>query len=384
MQITVVVINYNYGRFLRAAIQSVLDQTWKACQIVVVDDGSTDDSLDLLKIFSTQVQIIPQANKGHVRAFEVGFKSATGQGVLFLDADDFLYAGALQAVADVWNSDDISKVQFRLDTVDKDGSNQDMTFPHFPDGLTPESLKQQALALGTYPWTVSSGNVYASEYLRKVLPIDISRFPRSPDGYVNKLAPLYGRVISLRQVLGAYRVHGANVWAQGHGGLNAGLINRTVALDLSLDEEFRLRAHRLGIDLRRKALETPQHLEYRLLGLILQPAGRPVIGDSRLRLAAAALRSLRRNEALNTRTRLIWSVWFVSFALMPAALAARAYQALRSQTGRAPVAKSLLRFSRRARAVTRADNPGLRGKGLKRLLSIVPQRSSDTRGDLRR
>ena len=347
MRIGVVIVNHNYGSYVGKAVQSVLDQTRRADQIVVVDDGSTDQSLEVIEPFVGQVRLVEQENGGHVAAFQAGFAAIDADVVIFLDADDFLYSSCLELVAASWRRDQTSKVQYRLDTVNRDGEDQGMTFPFFPRGMSAKTVREQAFRHGIYPWTVSSGNAYARSYLEKVLPIDARRFPRSPDGYVNKLAPLYGDVVSLNQALGAYRVHGANSWAQGHGTLNAKTINQTVRLDLALDDEFRRRAKALGAPIRlREDLETPQHLEYRLLGLKLDPEGRAVRSDHVMGLLAKALRGLAVQETLGVRGRIAWGVWFAVLAALPRRSAEKAYIALRSQTGRAGVAKSLIRFTR--------------------------------------
>ena len=350
MRLSVVIVNYNYERFVGEAVQSVLSQTRKADEIVVVDDGSTDDSRDTVKAFGDRLRLIEQANMGHVRAFQTGFAATNADAIIFLDADDFLYQTCFASIEAAWTSDTIAKIQYRLDTIDERGVDQGMTFPFFPEGLSAGAVREQAFRHGIYPWTVCSGNAYARAYLQKVLPIDAARFPRSPDGYVNKLAPLYGEVISLNEALGAYRVHGANTWAQGLGGLNAKTINQTVQLDLALDEEFRRRARELGAPVRaRTDLQTPQHLEYRLLGLKLDPSGHPVRGDRPLGLLAKALRGLALQESLGVRGRLAWAAWFAVLAALPRRSAEKAYLAMRSQTRRTRLAKSLIRFSRGAR-----------------------------------
>ena len=347
MRIGVVIVNHNYGSYVGKAVQSVLDQTRGADQIVVVDDGSTDCSIEALRPFVDRVKLVRQENSGHVVAFQAGFAAIDTDVVMFLDADDYLYSSCLEKVGAAWRRDQTSKVQYRLNTVNGEGYDQGMTFPFFPKHMSEKTVREQAFQHGIYPWAVSSGNAYARSFLEKILPIDAQRFPRSPDGYANKLAPLYGDVLSLNQALGAYRVHGANAWAQGHGALNAKTINQTVRLDLALDEEFRRRAKALGAPIRlREDLQTPQHLEYRLLGLKLDPQGRAVHSDHVMGLVVKAWRGLALQEALGVRGRIAWGIWFAVLAALPRPWAEKAYIALRSQTNRAGVAKSLIRFTR--------------------------------------
>ena len=86
---TVVINNYNYEPYLRECIQSVLDQTHPADEILFVDDGSTDRSVDFVReTFGDKVQIIAKPNGGQLSAFVAGIEATTGDIICFLDADD--------------------------------------------------------------------------------------------------------------------------------------------------------------------------------------------------------------------------------------------------------------------------------------------------------
>ncbi len=87
--VSVIIPNYNYGRFLSEAIESVLRQTYKCHEIIVVDDGSTDDSLEVLARYKTSgVTVICQQNCGVSVARNIGAANSSGDVIAFLDADD--------------------------------------------------------------------------------------------------------------------------------------------------------------------------------------------------------------------------------------------------------------------------------------------------------
>lgn len=88
--VTVVITNYNYGRFLRQAVESALDQTRPAERVVVIDDGSTDDSPAIINSLPTQVEVIRQENQGVVAARNRALGLVDTTHVAFLDADDWL------------------------------------------------------------------------------------------------------------------------------------------------------------------------------------------------------------------------------------------------------------------------------------------------------
>ena len=89
--VSAVIPNYNYGRFLPEAVESVLAQTYPCREIIVVDDGSTDDSLEILKVYEARhgVKVIRQQNLGVGAARNAGARASTGELVAFLDADDY-------------------------------------------------------------------------------------------------------------------------------------------------------------------------------------------------------------------------------------------------------------------------------------------------------
>jgi glycosyltransferase involved in cell wall biosynthesis len=89
MTISVIITTYNYGRFVQEAIESVLAQTVTDLQILVVDDGSTDDTPDVLaKIRDPRIQIIRTPNQGISASRNEGLLHVKGDFIAFLDADD--------------------------------------------------------------------------------------------------------------------------------------------------------------------------------------------------------------------------------------------------------------------------------------------------------
>jgi glycosyltransferase involved in cell wall biosynthesis len=92
--VTVVITCYNHGKYLSEAIESVLTQTYAPVEIIVVDDGSTDDTKEVTSRYS-QVKYVYQSNKGLSAARNTGVDHSSGDYILFLDADDWLLPQAL-------------------------------------------------------------------------------------------------------------------------------------------------------------------------------------------------------------------------------------------------------------------------------------------------
>ncbi len=86
--VSVVISNYNYSKFVHEAIDSVLAQTYKKLEIIVVDDGSTDNSLEIIAGYSSKIKVISKQNAGVSSARNIGLSQAKGEYICFLDSDD--------------------------------------------------------------------------------------------------------------------------------------------------------------------------------------------------------------------------------------------------------------------------------------------------------
>lgn len=100
MRFSIVIPSYGQAEYLEEAIQSVLCQTFSPAdyEVIIVDDCSTDGSLEIAKRYEPRIKVIRQINKGLASARNTGIMNAIGEYVLFLDADDKLAPNALQEV----------------------------------------------------------------------------------------------------------------------------------------------------------------------------------------------------------------------------------------------------------------------------------------------
>jgi glycosyltransferase involved in cell wall biosynthesis len=207
LKISIVITVYNYERYVGLAIDSALNQTRPADEIVVVDDGSIDGSRQIIAGYGDRIRAIFQANQGTIAAFEVGYRAATGDVLLFLDADDILMPTAVENVIAHWHPG-VAKVQFNLEIIDSAGTSLGRSFCEFPKRYASQDVRAEFIRSGTYIWPVTSGNAYSREFLRQVIPLNP---PVSYDGALNTIAPLYGDVVTVQATLGQYRLHGKNL-----------------------------------------------------------------------------------------------------------------------------------------------------------------------------
>lgn len=107
MLVTVYITNYNYAQFVRQSIESVLSQTFKDYELIVIDDGSTDNSREIIEEYRglPNVTVLYQENKGLNVTNNIAMRKARGKYLMRLDADDFLEGNALEAMVARMESD---------------------------------------------------------------------------------------------------------------------------------------------------------------------------------------------------------------------------------------------------------------------------------------
>ena len=103
-KVSVVIPNYNYAKYVGAAINSVLAQTYSNCEIIVVNNGSTDHSMQVLEAFGDKIVLINQENLGQSGARNSGLRKASGDFIAFLDADDTWHPEKLEKQLKLINS----------------------------------------------------------------------------------------------------------------------------------------------------------------------------------------------------------------------------------------------------------------------------------------
>jgi glycosyltransferase involved in cell wall biosynthesis len=207
--VSIVINNYNYARYLRQAVDSALAQTYRPIEVVVVDDGSTDGSRELLASYGDRIRLIEKPNGGQASAFNVGIAAAQGVYIALLDSDDYLLPHAVsECVAQF--PPGYARIYHRLRVVNERGEATqglplDAYFRPF-DG----NIYEAARAGGEFFWAPTSANFFSASALKSVLPVPEEAFRICADAYVLARTGLCGPVRSLDAELAAYRIHSSN------------------------------------------------------------------------------------------------------------------------------------------------------------------------------
>lgn len=205
-EISVIINSYNYARFLGQAIDSALSQKGGIrAEIIVVDDGSTDDTGAVLARYDGAITAIRQANAGQAAAINAGVRASRGKVLAFLDADDQWAPDKLAAVARAFRADpELSLVYHRLQPIGLDGSPRLRPIPRSLCSGDLEPLMRASAGWWPFPMTSAIAVRRASWDRAGEIP---AVFRISADAWLVGIQPLLGRVAALSQPLGFYRIH---------------------------------------------------------------------------------------------------------------------------------------------------------------------------------
>lgn len=206
LKFSILIANYNYEAYVGEAIESALNQTHPNVEVIVVDDGSKDGSRAVIERYPT-VKAVFQENQGHSAAAARGLAEATGDLVLFLDADDLLLPEACATVAAQWR-EGLHAMQFRLElfgAVAVPGEN--LPRYAFDRGDTSDYFAKT----GSFTYSPTSGNVYDRGFAERVFALSQGLIKSAFDMWLCFSAALTGQIVSIDTILGRYRVHAANM-----------------------------------------------------------------------------------------------------------------------------------------------------------------------------
>ncbi len=207
--VTALIVTYNQGRFVEEAIESVLAQDFPAAEmeVVVVDDGSTDDTPGRAKRFGDRIRYVQKENGGEASALNLGLQLARGEIIALLEADDLWLSGKLQRVCDAFEKRPEAGMVYHPYEIWDMRTNIFRKDPHFAplSGFVPARVAD----LLTYDVSGTSMLSFRRRFLEELLPIPPA-FRTCVDAYLAHLIIFVAPVIVLEEVLAKYRKHGQN------------------------------------------------------------------------------------------------------------------------------------------------------------------------------
>jgi glycosyltransferase involved in cell wall biosynthesis len=216
--VSVLIDTYNHERFIEEAVVSVLGQDFAASEreIIVVDDGSTDRTPEILRKFEPKLRVVRKANGGQASAFNAGIPECRGEVVAFLDGDDWWVPGKLTAVTEALSGDaGIGLVGNGITEVYQDGREHTELLREVPRFRIASEEGARAFRLRK-SFLGTSRMTYRASVLRSVgqVPEDLVF---EADEYVFTIAAVLGDVLILREPLTFYRLHDANAFQIANG-----------------------------------------------------------------------------------------------------------------------------------------------------------------------
>jgi FkbM family methyltransferase len=205
--ISVLITTYNYGRFIEEAIDSVLSQDFPLDQveIIVVDDGSTDETAVRVKKYGSRVRYFYQSNRGQAAALNLGFAKARGEIISLLDADDYFLPGKLSRVAEAFCGD-AALGMFYHPFLEFDMETKKERVSRFP--LVSGSPFTDLAKFSSYVGPGTSVS-FRRQFLRKLFPIP-EEIRMLADGYIGSLIIFVAPILATSECLAAYRFHDKN------------------------------------------------------------------------------------------------------------------------------------------------------------------------------
>ena len=314
---TIVINNYNYQQYVGQAIETALQQSYDNVEVLVVDDGSTDDSRKVIDQFDGITKIYKD-NIGQLSCFAAGSDHAKGKYIFFLDADDYYAPETITRAVEALESDpDAVMVQMRLNLVDHVG-NRIGYYPPAHDDFPTGNIVEEICREGKYTSTVTTGLGFRTDVIAQVVPEGLSHVTQAADGWVINSVPFYGNLVKVDEPIAYYRRHGSNDSARSlHGKFHPPSLLRKIVYAQNEHDCLVRFAKKHGIEVDPELLfRRPGICASRLAALRILGDQYPFKNDNKHDIAKRGRRALKRSQTKLSR-RIMWNIWFRMFPWLP-------------------------------------------------------------------
>lgn len=215
---SVIIDTYNLGIFIEEAIESVLVQTFPRdrTEIIVVDDGSTDDTQERVKKYSHSIKYIYKQNGGQASAFNTGFTHSSGDIVVWLDSDDYFHPEKLQKLSGIYSTYHCDAASHNLSVVTTKFKRPFIPYLYYHNPQLLHKIEKDLYVLSTndegpgfmpvYFLVPTSGQSYSRRLCEKIFPVP-EYFTNSADLYLHLHALIQSDIYFVNESLASYRQH---------------------------------------------------------------------------------------------------------------------------------------------------------------------------------
>lgn len=207
--VSVLINNHNYGQYIGEAINSVLNQTYRDFELIIVDGDSSDDSREVImsyvKKYPQIITAVFKPSSGQAAAFNVGFKLSRGDIIAFLDSDDFFYPDKLEKIVKLHETNEF--VGHARKVLNKNGRLHSAV-AMMDDFDSRPLLFHEYGHIYTYNLIASCISV-RRDLLEKILPMPEEGYVTFADCYVKVMAQYYCNIKYVEDELAYYRIHDA-------------------------------------------------------------------------------------------------------------------------------------------------------------------------------
>lgn len=217
--VSILINNYNYGRFLKESIDSALNQSYLSIEVIVVDDGSIDHSREIIASYGDRIKAILKKNGGQASAFNQGFTHSKGEIICFLDSDDLFQPEKVATIIQDFQKD--STIGWHFHSLELFG-NQNEKHPQSSNpstsdlsgiyNLIPHMNRGKLNKCLPFEINIAtSGMSFQRSLLTKILPMN-EQIVITSDDYIKYSALGISKGFISFQYLSKQRIHGNNAY----------------------------------------------------------------------------------------------------------------------------------------------------------------------------
>jgi glycosyltransferase involved in cell wall biosynthesis len=216
LTVSILINNHDYARFLPDCVNSALGQSYERIEVIVCDDASSDESLEVLKRFGDRLQVLHSSGEDlqpcfrQANAIVRAFERSSGDIVCLLDSDDVFLPDKVERVVEAFEElPEAVLVQHPFWEVEADGRRTGAKRPY----LSGKDPRKEIYRIHGFAgvFTQTSGLSFRRSFLEEVLPLMPDEFDRLwADVRLSRLSIFYGGVETITEPLAEYRVHATN------------------------------------------------------------------------------------------------------------------------------------------------------------------------------